>query len=57
MTKYKILFDCRQLTIIASGMTMSDTGNSILFYKNGILVGAVPITCAVYAIEEKESEK
>lgn len=57
MKKYKILFDCKELTFIASSMTMSDTGNSILFYKNGILVGVVPITCAVYEIEDKESEK
>lgn len=57
MKKYKILFDCKELTIIASGITMSDTGNSILFYKDRMLVGVAPITCTVYEIEEKESEK
>lgn len=56
MKKYKILFDRKELTITASGIAVADTGNSILLYKDGMLAGIVPVTCAVYEIQEKESE-
>ena len=56
MKKYKILFDRKELTITASGIAVADTGKSILLYKDGMLVGIVPVACAVYEIQEKESE-
>ena len=56
MKKYKILFDRKELTITASGIAVADTGKSIVLYKDGMLVGVVPVACAVYKIQEKESE-